>query len=70
VDVQVIAAEFGGGGHTLAAGIRTEMPAKELEEKLVGAVKKQLAVLDNAKSGSQTLATMPEPQLAEATLSI
>lgn len=35
VDVQKIASEFGGGGHTLAAGIRSKLPVAELEQKLL-----------------------------------
>ena len=35
VDVQKIASEFGGGGHTLAAGIRSKLPIAELEQKLL-----------------------------------
>jgi phosphoesterase RecJ-like protein len=68
VDVEVIAAQFGGGGHTLASGIDTDMPAKELEPKLVEAVKKQLAALDKAKSPS--VSKMPECEAEAATVSV
>ncbi len=35
IDVQKIASEFGGGGHTLAAGIRSRLPLAELKQKLL-----------------------------------
>ena len=35
IDVQKIASELGGGGHTLAAGIRSQLPLPLLEEKLL-----------------------------------
>ena len=35
IDVQKIASVFGGGGHTLAAGIRSQLPISELEQKLL-----------------------------------
>lgn len=39
IDVQKIASEFGGGGHTLAAGIRSKLPLLELEQKLLERIK-------------------------------
>jgi phosphoesterase RecJ-like protein len=42
VDVQIIAARHGGGGHRLAAGIRTTMDADELEKSLVQDILTQL----------------------------
>ncbi len=35
IDVQKIASELGGGGHTLAAGIRSKLPLPLLKEKLL-----------------------------------
>jgi phosphoesterase RecJ-like protein len=42
VDVQKICQEFGGGGHRLAAGLRTKLASKELETKLLELIGKQL----------------------------
>ncbi|MEA2331203.1 MAG: bifunctional oligoribonuclease and phosphatase NrnA [Thermoleophilaceae bacterium] len=42
VDVSRIAREFGGGGHTQAAGFATALPYPELVEKLRGHVREQL----------------------------
>ncbi len=42
VDVQQICAEFGGGGHRLAAGLRTKLTPIELEKKLMELIAKQL----------------------------
>lgn len=42
VDVQQICAEFGGGGHRLAAGLRTKLEPAALEKKLLDLVAKQL----------------------------
>ncbi len=50
VDVQAIARELGGGGHKLAAGIKTSMPAEELEAKIAEGVRSQLHAIDQAKS--------------------
>ena len=43
VDVQSIAAKFGGGGHRLAAGIRTTLPTAELEQKILAEIRQALA---------------------------
>jgi phosphoesterase RecJ-like protein len=43
VDVQKICQEFGGGGHRLAAGLRTKLAPAELEKKLLEMIAKQLA---------------------------
>ncbi len=42
VDVQQICKEFGGGGHRLAAGLRTKLTPSELEKKLLESIAKQL----------------------------
>lgn len=42
VDVQQICAEFGGGGHRLAAGLRTKLEPAVLEKKLLDLIAKQL----------------------------
>lgn len=42
VDVQKICQEFGGGGHRLAAGLRSKLPPAELEKKLLEAIARQL----------------------------
>lgn len=42
VDVQQICKEFGGGGHRLAAGLRSKLDPAELETKLLDLIAKQL----------------------------
>jgi phosphoesterase RecJ-like protein len=42
VDVQQICAEFGGGGHRLAAGLRTKLDLATLEKRLLELIAKQL----------------------------
>jgi phosphoesterase RecJ-like protein len=42
VNVQSICAEFGGGGHRLAAGLRTKLEPAALEKKLLDLIAKQL----------------------------
>jgi bifunctional oligoribonuclease and PAP phosphatase NrnA len=42
VDVQQICQEFGGGGHRLAAGLRTKLDPAALEKKLLDLIAKQL----------------------------
>ncbi len=42
VDVQQICREFGGGGHRLAAGLRTKLAPDALEKKLLELIAKQL----------------------------
>ncbi len=42
VDVQKIASRYGGGGHRLAAGIRSTLEVAELEQKLITDIKAQL----------------------------
>jgi len=42
VDVQQICKEFGGGGHRLAAGLRTKLDPAALEKKLLDLIAKQL----------------------------
>jgi len=42
VDVQKICQEFGGGGHRLAAGLRTKLAPAELEKKILESIAKQL----------------------------
>ncbi len=42
VDVQQICREFGGGGHKLAAGLRTKLAPAELETRLLELIAKQL----------------------------
>ena len=42
VDVQRICQEFGGGGHRLAAGLRTKLDPATLEKKLLELIAKQL----------------------------
>jgi phosphoesterase RecJ-like protein len=42
IDVQQICREFGGGGHRLAAGLRSSLPPPALEEKLLALIAKQL----------------------------
>ena len=42
VDVQQICREFGGGGHRLAAGLRTKLAPAALEKKLLELIAKQL----------------------------
>ncbi len=42
VDVQKICQEIGGGGHRLAAGLRTKLSPAELEKKLLELISKQL----------------------------
>jgi nanoRNase/pAp phosphatase (c-di-AMP/oligoRNAs hydrolase) len=40
--VGAIAASFGGGGHKLAAGVRSMLPMAELEDKLLAAIEQAL----------------------------
>jgi phosphoesterase RecJ-like protein len=42
VDVQKICQEFGGGGHRLAAGLRSKLDPAALEQKLIDLISKQL----------------------------
>jgi len=42
VDVQKICQEFGGGGHRLAAGLRTKLEPAVLEKKLLDLIAQQL----------------------------
>ncbi len=42
IDVQRICQEFGGGGHRLAAGLRTSLEPAALEKKLLESIAKQL----------------------------
>jgi phosphoesterase RecJ-like protein len=42
VDVNAIAKEFGGGGHTRAAGGDTDLPPEEAIQKILELAKKQL----------------------------
>jgi bifunctional oligoribonuclease and PAP phosphatase NrnA len=42
VDVQQICAEFGGGGHRLASGLRTKLDLPTLEKRLLELIAKQL----------------------------
>ena len=42
VDVQKICQEFGGGGHRLAAGLRTKLDPSTLEKRLLDLIAKQL----------------------------
>jgi len=42
VDVQKICQQFGGGGHRLAAGLRTKLSPAELEKKLLELIAQQL----------------------------
>jgi phosphoesterase RecJ-like protein len=42
VDVQQICREFGGGGHRLAAGLRSKLAPAELEKRLLDLIAKQL----------------------------
>ena len=42
VDVQKICQEFGGGGHRLAAGLRTKLSPVELEKQLIEKISQQL----------------------------
>jgi phosphoesterase RecJ-like protein len=42
VDVQQICKEFGGGGHRLAAGLRTKLDPAALEKRLLDLIAKQL----------------------------
>lgn len=46
VDVQSICAEFGGGGHRLAAGLRTKLDIPTLEKRLIELIEKQLKATD------------------------
>lgn len=43
VDVQQIASHYGGGGHRLAAGIRSKLPLAELEAGVIADIRKALA---------------------------
>jgi phosphoesterase RecJ-like protein len=42
VDVQAICKEFGGGGHRLAAGLRTKLSPADLQPRLLSLIAKQL----------------------------
>jgi phosphoesterase RecJ-like protein len=42
VDVQKICQDFGGGGHVLAAGLRSKLPPAELEKMLLERIAAQL----------------------------
>lgn len=42
LDVCKIAAEFGGGGHALAAGIRMKGPMEEAKERVLGAIRRRI----------------------------
>ena len=44
VNVAEIAAQFGGGGHAMAAGIRMRGPLEEAREKVLNAIRKELLV--------------------------
>ncbi len=43
VDVSVIAASLGGGGHRHAAGIKSSLPLPELKRRIIAAIEKALA---------------------------
>lgn len=43
VDVSRIAAEFGGGGHARAAGLRSDLPLAALKEQLIAATREALS---------------------------
>jgi phosphoesterase RecJ-like protein len=49
VDVCNIAAEFGGGGHALAAGIRMRGPLAEAKARVLGSIRRRV---DEVKSAS------------------
>lgn len=42
LDVCKIATEFGGGGHSLAAGIRMKGPMEEAKERVLGAIRRRI----------------------------
>lgn len=48
VDVNLVCAEFGGGGHKLAAGLRTKLTIAELEPRLLELIARQLPALKGA----------------------
>ena len=50
-DVNVVAAEFGGGGHAQAAGARLDMPVVEARARIRAAVERAVASAIPAKSG-------------------
>jgi phosphoesterase RecJ-like protein len=45
VDVCKVCAQFGGGGHTLAAGARIRGPLAEVEDKVLQAIERELAAI-------------------------
>lgn len=47
IDVRKIAAKFGGGGHTMAAGVHLPGPLKDAKQLILGEMKKQFKRLDN-----------------------
>ena len=50
LDVCKIAAEFGGGGHALAAGIRMQGPLAEAKARVLAAIRQQVAALKPASN--------------------
>jgi phosphoesterase RecJ-like protein len=48
--VDLIAAQFNGGGHACAAGLNLKTDAQNFYTRLVAAVSRQLAVVDAAKA--------------------
>jgi phosphoesterase RecJ-like protein len=47
IDVRKIAEKFGGGGHTMAAGIHLPGPLENAKQLILGEMKKQFKKLDN-----------------------
>ncbi len=47
IDVRKIAAKFGGGGHTMAAGVHLPGPLKDAKQLILGEMKEQFRQLDN-----------------------
>jgi phosphoesterase RecJ-like protein len=50
LDVCKIAAEFGGGGHALAAGLRIMGPLAEAKDRVLTAIRRQVAALNPASN--------------------
>jgi phosphoesterase RecJ-like protein len=53
VDVNAIAAYFGGGGHRLAAGIRSSLPPAEFEKKLLALVQEAVTRAEEPATGGR-----------------
>jgi phosphoesterase RecJ-like protein len=52
-DVCQIAAEFGGGGHSLAAGIRMHVPLDEAKARVLAAIQRRIGEVNGASKTAE-----------------